>query len=258
MILNYSIINDTLNGIAYPVALKNEIEVSSVTIAQEGITIDGDVLSIEFKANLSAQEQLDLTVVVNAHTGKRAIEDAQKFQLVDDDQNAIGSVDDNGTKRLAFDFGALTLKGDDGDQGLQGIQGLTGSQGAAGQVSIFGSEYTFIESIAQSQTTSQTPFNKVTLSLTSIPIGTYRLSWNYSFAHSSTSKDFRAEIIIDSSQVFYHSQEIKDGGTDQSLSVSGFKTGISLGGDHTILLNYWAEKHTAYIENAVLEIWRLT
>ena len=56
----------------------------------------------------------------------------------------------------------------------------------------------------------------------------------------------------------YHSQEPKDGGTDNQVNASGFIGNLSLSGVVDIDLNYWREANTSYIRNARLELWRIS
>jgi hypothetical protein len=110
-----------------------------------------------------------------------------------------------------------------------------------------------------SQTTSKNPVQKLRMNLTDIQAGRYRIGWYYEWSHSSTSRDFRARVQLnDSIDLMYHSQEIKDWGTDQSVPVCGFSYQDLDDGDHFIDLDFWAEGFTAYIQNAKLEIWRVS
>jgi len=252
----YSIANDTLNGAVASVKLQNEIRASIITIALQGVTLSGDNLIIDFKTDISSGEETTLDGLVAAHDGRRSIDDVQKFQIVDQNQEPIGRVDDAGTMRLAIDVGNASIVG---AQGPQGDTGPQGPQGPQGPTSTFGSEYNYAESLTESSTTSNSPVNKLTLSLTSLPSGTYRLNWSYNWSGASTSVDFRAEIELDSTQIMYHSQEPKDSGTDQQIPASGFIPNLNLNGNHTVDLNFWEEGgSTAYIRDARLELWRIS
>lgn len=65
----YSIANDTAEGAVSARKLDAEIRSSSVTVALSGVSATGDVLTIAFKADLSAQEETDLNALVAAHDG---------------------------------------------------------------------------------------------------------------------------------------------------------------------------------------------
>jgi len=115
------------------------------------------------------------------------------------------------------------------------------------------------ESLVQSSTNSESPVQKLTLQCNDCPTGRYRVGWYYEFACSSMSDDFRARVQLDNTtDLMYHSQELKDPGTDQSLMGSGFAYINLTEGNHFIDLDYWAEDgDTSYISNARLEIWRV-
>lgn len=182
-------------------------------------------------------------------------------------QGITGAAGAQGIQGIQGDPGA---QGDPGTQGIQGIQGVqgdpgptgaTGATGPQGPVSIFGSEYAYEESLGESSTTNSSsisPTNKLSLSVTGLPAGTYRLGWSYSWSGSSTGADFRAEITqVGVGQIMYHSQEPKDSGTDQYHRVAGFHN-LTLSGDEDFDLNFWEEGgSTAYIRAVRMEFWRV-
>ena len=66
----YSISTDTLNGVVAASALDKQIRAdTSVPIELVGVTVLGDILTIEFQASLDAGQQTALTAVVAAHDG---------------------------------------------------------------------------------------------------------------------------------------------------------------------------------------------
>jgi hypothetical protein len=65
----YSIANDTENGKVVLSRLDMEIRDSNVTIALDGISVAGDVLTITFKDVLPAEDQTELDDVVATHDG---------------------------------------------------------------------------------------------------------------------------------------------------------------------------------------------
>jgi hypothetical protein len=154
--------------------------------------------------------------------------------------------------------GEQGIQGEIGPQGIQGEQGIQGPVGPQGPVSIFGSEYSYEESLAESSTNSTAGVVKVSISRTSLPSGTYRIGWYYNWSLSSTSRDFESEVLVNGTSVAFHSQEPKDSGTDQNIQNSGF-VHIPLSGDVTINLTYGSSDSNtiAYIRNARLEFWRV-
>lgn len=69
MQIEYSILNDTLNGAVAEDSLDAEIRASDITIALDGIITNGDTVTIVFKANLISGEQDILNTIVAAHKG---------------------------------------------------------------------------------------------------------------------------------------------------------------------------------------------
>lgn len=77
---NYSIQNDTLNAKVGD-SLEQSIKESSIIIALSSITVNGDSLSISFKANLGATEETELNTIVANHDGSDISEEIiTKFQ----------------------------------------------------------------------------------------------------------------------------------------------------------------------------------
>lgn len=66
----YSIQNDTPNHKVDTDRLIQEITTSTITIALDYINTNGDELDIWFKAELSTEEQTELTTIVNNHSGE--------------------------------------------------------------------------------------------------------------------------------------------------------------------------------------------
>lgn len=67
--IDYSIMGDTMNGAVNPPKLNEEIYLSSIVTALEGITTSGDTLTIIFKAALSPTDADTLDDVIAAHDG---------------------------------------------------------------------------------------------------------------------------------------------------------------------------------------------
>ena len=66
----YSVQDDTLNGAVSPTKLDAEVRADTgVPIELDGVTVEGDVLSIAFQADLDAGQTTALNAVVAAHDG---------------------------------------------------------------------------------------------------------------------------------------------------------------------------------------------
>lgn len=183
------------------------------------------------------------------------------------DTGPQGIQGDQGIQGIQGDTGPQGLQGPQGDQGIQGIQGIQGEQGIQGDtgpqgpVATFGSEYNLAESLGQSQNGTTTFVTKLTLTLTSLPAGTYRLNWFYNWTLNGTGDDFEANIVQDGTTNLYeHRQEPKDAGTDQRHPATGFIPNLSLSGNHTFEIEYRTDDVgiTAFISDARLEIWRIS
>jgi len=91
--------------------------------------------------------------------------------------------------------------------------------------------------------------------------GTYRVSWSFLWRHSSTSNDFRGRVQIDDSQTLWEMlQEPQDSGSDQRCPVSGFAYINPNSGDYDIDLDWCSSSSssTAYIYNAIVDVWRVS
>lgn len=95
MIYNYTISTDTKNGVADPGALASELAASSIITALNGVSIEGDILHIDFKAILVAQDQATMATIVADHTGEAAEdEDFDKIKTfaVSDNKTEDGKI----------------------------------------------------------------------------------------------------------------------------------------------------------------------
>lgn len=128
--------------------------------------------------------------------------------------------------------------------------------------SVFGSYFTYGESLSLSTTTSTAYQNKVTITTGIVAAGTYRIGWSYGWYFTSTSYDFLGRVQVNNTTtIFEHRQEPQDTGTDQIHPVSGFyyytvESPTSL----TIDLDYCSGSagNTAGIRSAILEFWRVS
>jgi len=124
---------------------------------------------------------------------------------------------------------------------------------------IFGSEYQIDTDEGETNTNSTTPVAKVTMSLTGIPAGDYRLNWYYEWRRNTTSNDYRANVVIDSTTtVMEHRQENQD--VNSWNNVSGFYKGALTAGNHTIVFSHYGDStgSTSYTRRARLDIWRIS
>ena len=133
-----------------------------------------------------------------------------------------------------------------GDTGLRGSTGLT-------PIVVFGSEFGYAVSEAESSTTSTTYTQKVTYSASLIG-GTYYISWYAEDKLSSTNADVRVRVQVDNLTTIAESL-IEPKSKDSWFPFGGFWVGYLLSGTHTIDMDYAAESGTASIRKARISIW---
>jgi len=189
---------------------------------------------------------------------------------------------------------ASGIKGDPGSPGLPGsgttinveqdnvavvntphdiinFQNMTASDAGGGQVdvqNIFGSEFQISQSLGVTTTTSTTFQNKVTLTTTLLPAGTYRLGVSYGWNHDSQQNDFEARIReggIDIGEI--HKQEPKDSagsfsttGSSQRYYVQRTLYRTLTSGVQTYTLDFRTDSggDESSMWDAVIELWRVT
>lgn len=205
----------------------------------------------------------------------------------------ITSLDTNGD--VIFQVIKLTgTKGADGADGVDGIDGADGAQGPAGSGStinvydtgatvsgspfealnfigatvsgngttadvtvlgVFGSEFQEISDDTTSSTTSSTYQQKLRLTTADLPVGKYRIGWQFSVFVDATG-DVTAKVILD--DVTDLDRHSIDNSTDDYNSNGGFSYHSSFSGVHTIDIVYKANSGTALIRYARIEIWRIS
>lgn len=140
--------------------------------------------------------------------------------------------------------------------------GVTVTDAGAGvadiTISVYGSEFQEASSDTESSTTSSTFQQKLRMTTSSLPSGTYRIAWYYEWRLTITTNDFKAQVQInDTITLMEHQQEPQDSGDDQYNNHSGFyySTGS---GVLNIDIDYSSGAGTAYIRRARLEIWRVS
>lgn len=197
----------------------------------------------------------------------RGVSGATTSLAVQSDEAGITIIDAEGA-------GAQGATGPVGPQGPQGVQGQPGNPeptliGNFPVTVVSGSSTITLNSVGiggvetiasdgDSSTSSTTPVNKVTLTTSSLPAGTYRIGWYYEWSHSATDSDFRARVFLDgTTTLMEQSQEPQDAGTDQRIPVGGHVYTTLGAGVHTVALDFWAEADTATIRRARLELWRI-
>lgn len=130
---------------------------------------------------------------------------------------------------------------------------------------VYGTEYNYVEDLALSFTTSETPTfdTKLTLPFTSLGAGSYELRWSYFWAVSNTNSDFRGQIVgTVSGTIMDHRQEAKDAGSDQRMAAAGFARVTYAGSTTETFTLEWSGESvpgtvTKYIRDARMAIIRV-
>jgi len=83
----YSIQNDTLNQAVNVRLLNNEIISASLITQLAGVTTAGDVLTIDFNASLSSEDEITLTSIVEGHAGGPSATDPAPVEIINSTQS---------------------------------------------------------------------------------------------------------------------------------------------------------------------------
>lgn len=123
--------------------------------------------------------------------------------------------------------------------------------------STYGSEFQTAIDETQSSTTSTTFQQKLRMTTTDLPAGTYRLGWTFTCWNSNTADRVEVQVEQDDTTVVgYHFHEPKD--VLDRIARSSFNY-LSLDGIHTFDVDYRQQAgSTAYIEKVRLELWRVS
>lgn len=139
----------------------------------------------------------------------------------------------------------------------------------ASSAPVYGSQSQDIENLVAASTSANwrtTPF--LTLTTGNLPAGRYRICWHYIWRHTSTSRDFRAKVLHNSTDYTNddgivggangHMQEPKDAGSDQRFHTQAFKY-MNLSGVNTFRLYFGRNSGgTAHMIEGRMEIWRVS
>jgi hypothetical protein len=128
-------------------------------------------------------------------------------------------------------------------------------------VSIFGTEYNYAEDDTLSTTESNSFVQKLRLTTSSIPLGTYRLTWYAEFSNMSGDRSTRVQLEQDDTTVLASAGSAGklEGSVVPWHSFSGIKKLSSLSGIHTFDIDYSrGSSNTAQIKNARIELFRIS
>lgn len=121
----------------------------------------------------------------------------------------------------------------------------------------YGQEFQYAQSLTVSTTSATTPQTKLSMTTTNLPAGTYKISVNWIWSHTSASNSALADVTLngtplDTSQI---SVEFKDTTNYVPLSRVYYQ---SMSGVNTIILRYWNEAYSTSISDATIELIRVS
>lgn len=126
---------------------------------------------------------------------------------------------------------------------------------------LFGSEFEYEISEGQSSTNSTTYQNKVSITATDVPEGSYRLGWHFEWRISKANQEFEYRVQQD------NTTNLKEDSVSPFVDISVWNPVNNFyyietisSGTHTFDLDYSSSSSssTAYIREARLEFWRVT
>lgn len=128
---------------------------------------------------------------------------------------------------------------------------------------VFGSEYLYFDSLAESTTSSTTWQQKLRQFCLGMSAGVYRVGWSFEHSYSTRNAPaaaFNVDVDEGVAELLYiEVNRYKDQGDGIYEISSGFSNIWFDAGHHTVDINFksGSGSNTAYIRNARLEIWRI-
>jgi len=128
---------------------------------------------------------------------------------------------------------------------------------------VFGDEWQTDEDDTLRSTTIQPPswYAAHTFNTGTLPAGTYRVGWFFTWAIDSIADDFLAQVVVDGTTTLLDmAQEAKDAGTDQKQPSSGFGYAtFATETTHSIVLQIATESgDDSHVHLSRFELWRIS
>jgi len=133
---------------------------------------------------------------------------------------------------------------------------------ATGAVSVFGTEYTYGESLGNSSTTSSTYIQKLKVTTASVPAGDYVVMWAYEWNLNSTFNSFAARVQVDDTTTLAEQvTEPKDNAATQYRPSGGVAQVTLTAASHDIDIDFRRAggffPPTATIRRVRVALWRV-
>jgi len=180
--------------------------------------------------------------------------------------NGVGSISATDLRTYLKDAVDSELNTEEtADVSISGLSGNAGKHVAVNgtgdglelvSVSVYGSEYSYIESESEDTTSSTSFQNKVTLTTGTIPAGDYHIVWSYELRSSNSEETVKSQVLVDTVEIGSHIVETKDG--NEYRIVSGFRKMTLTNAVHTVDIEYARDSGgTAKIRRARIELYRV-
>ena len=134
--------------------------------------------------------------------------------------------------------------------------------GGTPSTTIFGSQAAQEESLDESTVTGTTNYQqKLRLSVTGVPAGTYRIGWGFTWSYSASNNSFLSRVQLDDTDTLMETEERPaSNAPGQKFPTSGFACVTLTEGNHYFDLDFatLASGNTSTIRQARLEFWRLS
>lgn len=167
-------------------------------------------------------------------------------------------VKDAGTNVINTPHSAINFIGDSVTVSDSG-SGVVEVEVTTPEAMLFGTQFAWAEDSTTSSTNSTTYQEKLSLDVTGVPTGYYRIGWYFEWNNNSDRDDIRARIVSDNTTVEMELNiEPKDKSSWQSES--GFVIKQLTSGNHFFDIDYSSENTgvSASISRARLEFWRVS
>ena len=126
------------------------------------------------------------------------------------------------------------------------------------QAKVFGTQFQYAESLGTTTNTSNTTYvNKVTLTTSSLPSGTYVLNWTLVWSSSNASRESDFRILDNTTPLVTW---VSSASRNQAVEMkSGFKILTGVSGVKTYNLDFKvnASSSTISVRDAILTLWRV-
>jgi hypothetical protein len=104
---------------------------------------------------------------------------------------------------------------------------------------VYGSEYQLASALASTSTNSTTPVTKVTMTTTSLPAGTYKITVHWMWSRNSAANSARFDVTIEGVAQGTRNQIIKEQQDATDISPMTRMFYKTLSGVNTILFRHW-------------------